>query len=58
MSWTIRVENQRLARIISAAENFPDVAAKTLRLSKKRIKQNTQYWELRELVAQENHLCR
>jgi hypothetical protein len=28
MSWTIRVEKSTaLARIISAAENFPDVAA-------------------------------
>jgi hypothetical protein len=35
MSWTIRVENPTaLARIISAAENFPDVAAKLWRLSK------------------------
>jgi methylmalonyl-CoA mutase len=53
----IRVEIQRLSpEIISAAENFPDVVAKTLRLSKKNKKQHNQYWELRELVAQENHL--
>jgi methylmalonyl-CoA mutase len=41
MSWTIRVENPTaLARIISAAENFPDVAAKTLEAIQ-RIKNST-----------------
>jgi methylmalonyl-CoA mutase len=36
MSWTIRVEKSNGSHeIISAAENFPDVAAKTLEAIKK-----------------------
>jgi methylmalonyl-CoA mutase len=46
-----------LARIISAAENFPDVAAKLWRLSKKRIKAanssigNYGNWWLRKIIS-------
>jgi methylmalonyl-CoA mutase len=53
----IRVEIQRLSpEIISAAENFPDVAAKTLRLSKKNKNSTTSIgnygnWWLRKIIS-------
>jgi methylmalonyl-CoA mutase len=49
-------KSNALARIISAAEIFRMLRQTLEAIQKKNKTAQFQYWELRELVAQENHL--